>query len=208
MKHTRLLLSLTVFLLAAACNLPTGEDEAEGTRPPRATPQALLAPPAPAPGGDKWALWADGTRLRGANIWQAIVIPELDGPDFKGPGRVGPPFVQEDFDRLAALGANYVVISGPGLFTEQPPFEVDQGVVENLDNLLAMIARADMFATIAVRTGPGRSEYGLCCSGEWSARNYVNDSMWEDQAAQDAWVDMWRYAAERYRAIPSSSDIS
>ncbi|MFV2067802.1 MAG: glycoside hydrolase family 5 protein, partial [Pirellulales bacterium] len=154
------------------------------------------------PAGDKWALWADGTRLRGANIWQAIVIPDLDGLEFKGSGPVGPPFVQKDFDRLAALGANYVVISGPGLFTEKPPFEVDQGVVENLDKLLAMIARADMFATIAIRTGPGRSEAGLCCSGEPDFEPYVNETMWEDQEAQDAWVDMWRYTAERYKDNP------
>ena len=50
--------------------------------------------------GDKWDLWIGGPHLRGANIWQAIVIPELDGSEFKGPGPVGPPYAQEDFDRL------------------------------------------------------------------------------------------------------------
>jgi hypothetical protein len=151
---------------------------------------------------DKWSLWVDGPHLRGANIWQAVVIPELDGLEFKGPGPVGPPFSQEDFNRLATMGANYVSISGPGLFTETPPYTVDPGVEANLDNLLAMIAEADMFVTIGFRTGPGRSEFGLCCGGESYFEGYFNDSVWEDQAAQDAWVEMWRYTAERYRDNP------
>jgi cysteinyl-tRNA synthetase len=151
---------------------------------------------------DKWSLWVDGPHLRGANIWQAVVIPELDGLEFKGSGAVGPPYSQEDFDRLAAMGANYVSISGPGLFTETPPYEVDLGVQAHLDNLLEMIARADLFATIGFRTGPGRSEFSLCCGGESYFEDYFNDSMWQDQAAQDAWVEMWRHTAERYRANP------
>jgi hypothetical protein len=151
---------------------------------------------------DKWSLWVDGPHLRGANIWQAIVIPELDGLEFKGTGPVGPPYTQEDFDQLAAMGANYVSISGPGLFTETPPYTVDPGVETHLDNLLAMIAEANMFATIGFRTGPGRSEFGLCCGGESYFEGYFNDSVWEDQAAQDAWVEMWRYTAGRYGNNP------
>ena len=43
----------------------------------------------------KWDLWAGGeTILRGADIWQALVIPELDGPDLKGSGHVGSPYVR------------------------------------------------------------------------------------------------------------------
>ncbi len=151
----------------------------------------------------KWDLWnSEETMLRGANIWQALVIPKLDGLEFKGSGHVGPPFIQEDFDHLAALGANYVTLSGPGLFTEKPPFQVDQKVVEHIDALVEMIGKADMFVTIGFRTGPGRSEYGLCCEGEDWAWGYFNDTMWEDQAAQDAWVEMWRYTAEHYRDNP------
>ncbi|MFQ5795420.1 MAG: glycoside hydrolase family 5 protein [Candidatus Bipolaricaulia bacterium] len=152
---------------------------------------------------DKWDLWASGTTyLRGANIWQAVVIPELDGPDFKGPGPVGPPYTQEDFNRLAVLGTNYVNISHPGLFTETPPYTLDQDIQDNLDNLLSMIAKADMFAVISFRTGPGRSEFGLCCEGDPYFDGYFNDSVWQDQVAQDAWVAMWRYTAERYRNNP------
>ncbi|MFQ5613250.1 MAG: cellulase family glycosylhydrolase [Anaerolineae bacterium] len=193
----------------AAAEEVEAEDEAEESILSQA--EGEPAPPAPAgaaeaspePGMiDKWSLWVDGPHLRGANIWQAVVIPELDGNEFKGTGRVGPPYSQEDFNRLAALGANYVSISGPGLFTESPPYTVDPGVEAHLDHLLAMIAEADMFATIGFRTGPGRSEFGLCCEGDSYFEGYFNDSVWEDQAAQDAWVEMWRYTAERYRDNP------
>ncbi len=117
------------------------------------------APPPPATSGevDKWALWTRGTQLRGANIYQRRVYPELDGPDFMGHDTVGPPYTQADFDRLAALGANYVNVSHPGLFAEAPPYALDEDIQDNLDHLLDAIAQADMFAVISFRTGPGRS---------------------------------------------------
>jgi len=160
-------------------------------------------PPLPT---DKMALWnlSSGPHLRGANIYQRRVYPELDGPDFMGPGPVGPPYAQEDFDRLAALNANYVVISHPGLFAETTPYTLDQGIQDNLDNLLDMIAKADMFAVISFRTGPGRSEFTFFLEevGDWFDESYLNDAVWQDTAAQDAWVAMWRYTAERYRDNP------
>ncbi|TES91152.1 MAG: hypothetical protein E3J88_03095, partial [Anaerolineales bacterium] len=51
-------------------------------------------------------------------------------------------------------------------------------------------------------TGPGRSEYSLCCEGEDWANGYFNAEMWTDQEGQDAWVEMWRFTAEHYRDNP------
>lgn len=153
----------------------------------------------------KWDLWSGGeTTLRGMNVYQRIVYEDWDDPEEYGPGPVGPPYVQEDFDRLAALGANYVNISHPGLFTVDPPFELDGRCQANLDRLLEMIARADMFAVISFRSGPGRSEltfWGVDEDDEMG-RALLNDSVWENQEAQDAWVEMWRVTAERYRDNP------
>ncbi len=42
-----------------------------------------------------------------------------------------------------------------------------------------------MFATISIRSGPGRSEFTFL-SGDWFDDSYRNDSVWKDQAAQDA----------------------
>ncbi len=151
----------------------------------------------------KYDLWSSTTTmLRGVNIWQALVIPEVDGDIFKGSSRVGPPFSQADFDLLSSLGANYVVISAPGLFTENPPYELDVEVQRNLDAMLEMIANADMFATIAFRSGPGKAEWSLCCLNETYYRGYFNDEVWSDADAQAGWTAMWQYTAERYRNNP------
>jgi len=149
----------------------------------------------------KWSLWTQGTRLRGANIYQRRVYPELDGTNVLGPGPVGPPFTASDFEHLASLGANCVVISHPGLFTETPPYEPDPGVQANLDSLLEAIAQADLCAVIAFRTGPGRSEFSLVRggAGDWFPTNMINDAIWTNDAAQAAWAHMWRYTADRYR---------
>ncbi len=171
---------------------------------------ALAAPVTPRPksnnaaSGDKWLLWTGETDLRGANIYQRRVYPELDGPNFLGPGPVGPPYTQEDFYQLAAMGANYVNLSHPGLFAETPPFVLDMEIQSNLDALLAMVAQADMFAVISFRTGPGRSEFTFFWDGvgDWFDESYLNDSLWQDQAAQDAWVEMWRHTAQRFHGNP------
>lgn len=151
---------------------------------------------------DKWQLWNQGTQLRGANIYQRRVYPELDGPDFLGPGPLGPPYSLADFDRLAAAGANYVNISHTGIYTQDPPYVVDTEAQANLDALLAMIEQADMFAVISFRSGPGRGDFALFVGETWYPASLINHRVWTDAAAQDAWVEMWRYAAQRYRNNP------
>jgi hypothetical protein len=148
---------------------------------------------------ERWSLWINGTQLRGANIYQRRVYPEFDGTEFIGPGPFGPPYTQADFDRLASLGANYVNISGPGLFTIEQPYEVDEEAVVNLDRLLEMAAKADIFAVITFRTGPGRSEFSILGPADWLPNSLIIQTVWTDADARNAWAEMWRYAAERYR---------
>jgi hypothetical protein len=150
----------------------------------------------------KWDLWSSGeVRLRGINVYQRLIYEGWDDPERYGEGPIGPPYAQEDFDQLAALGANYVNISHPGLFSEEPPFELDEGSQANLDRLLEMIAQADMFAVISFRTGPGRSEFSFMGVDDDDpfGQSHLNDTVWEDQAAQEAWAEMWKYTADRYR---------
>jgi hypothetical protein len=151
----------------------------------------------------KWDLWSSGVKLRGANIYQRRVYPKLDG-NYLGPGPVGPPYTQDDFNRLAAMGANYVNISCPGLFREKPPYKPDPAMQNNLDRLIGMIRNADMFAVISFRTGPGRSEFTFFYdeAGTWFDRSYLNDRVWKEKSAQDAWCAMWKYTAARYRNNP------
>lgn len=155
------------------------------------------------PALDKWALWTNGARLRGANIWQRIRVPSLD-QDYLGNDYIGPPYSQADFNRLAALGANYVNLSIPGLFTERPPYQLDTQARDHLDQLLEQARQADLFVTIAFRTGPGRSDFTFYRDGAgvWYPPELLVEDVWTNQAAQDAWVDMWRYTAQRYRNHP------
>ncbi|HEX9632067.1 MAG TPA: cellulase family glycosylhydrolase [Gemmatimonadales bacterium] len=151
----------------------------------------------------KWDLWAGGvTRLRGANIWQGRNY----GGRYALVGRhaIGPRYVQEDFDAMAAAGANYVNLSHPGIFSEDPPYQPDPVIVENLDRLLEMIEAADMFAVIGFRTGPGRNEFTFARdgAGRWFTQDELNEAVWSDRAVQDAWGEMWRDAAARYRTNP------
>jgi len=157
------------------------------------------------PGFDIWDLWQDGPHLRGANIYQRRVYPELDGPTFMGPGPVGPPYTLSDLQSLSAQGANLVNISHPGLFTETPPYELDTSIQSNLDQLLDWALEADLFVVIAFRTGPGRSEFTFLLEdlGDWFDSTYLNDSVWEDAEAQAGWAAMWRYTAERYHGHPA-----
>ncbi|MCK5145217.1 cellulase family glycosylhydrolase [bacterium] len=150
-------------------------------------------------------LWSSSTQLRGANIHQRRIYTELDGPTYMGPNPVGPPYRQESFNQLAALGANYVNISHPGLFTEKPPYILDNIIQTNLDTLLARIQRAGMKAVISFRTGPGRSEFTFFWDevGDWFDTSYLNDSIWQDAAAQSAWPHMWQYTAQRYGTHPA-----
>ncbi len=154
---------------------------------------------------DKLSLWKGPTQLRGANIHQRRVYIELDGPDFMGPGPLGPPYFQSDFDEMASWGANWVNISHPGLFTEKPPYGLDTAVQKNLDAILSMIKQAGMYAVISFRTGPGRSEFTFFWdeAGDWFDESYLNDQMWNDADAQQGWIDMWHYTAQRYRDNPN-----
>lgn len=165
---------------------------------------------------DKWGLWQNGPHLRGVNIHQRRSYLDVDGA-LANVGPVIPPYSQADFDKLAAMGANYVNISHPGLYTETTPYVVDMDIQDNLDNLLQMIANANLYAVISFRTGPGRNEFIFLDEEDpgWLGFSKDINFVWPDpadasqqdeqmaQAAQDGWVAMWQYTANRYKNNPN-----
>ncbi len=151
---------------------------------------------------DKWSLWTNDTQLRGANTWQRIVVPEYDGDEFLGNDYIGPPYTQSDFDALAALGANYVNLSHPGIFTERPPYVLDEKALANLDAMVEMATNADLFVVITFRTGPGRNDFTFYRDDDWFAPEDLIENLWGDVDAQAAWAEMWRYTAEHFRDNP------
>ena len=154
---------------------------------------------------DKFSLWTNGTQLRGANVYQRIVYPDVyDDPVAWGNGPLGPNFTQEDFDALSAAGANLVILSHPGLYDDRPSYSFNQSVQDNLDRYIAMAKKADLFVVISFRTGPGRSEFTFFGVGnDTFGLTHLNDEVWKDEQAQDKWAEMWRYTAERYRNEPN-----
>ncbi|MBM3122939.1 MAG: glycoside hydrolase family 5 protein, partial [Chloroflexi bacterium] len=190
-------------LLAGAC--AGGSEDQSVAEGPAAEPESERAPVEELPASaDKWSLWTHGTQLRGANLWQRIVVPEVDGPDFLGSGYIGPPVEPSDLEALAALGANVINLSHPGLFTERLPYVVDEQAQANLDRLIDMAAQADLFVVITFRTGPGRSDFTFYRdgAGDWFDEDLLIETVWTEAEAQDAWAEMWRYTAERYRDNP------
>jgi len=170
-----------------------------------ATPISAPAPKATGYPTDAWALWQPGPWLRGANIYQRRVYPELDGVLFYGPGPFGPPYTQKDFDALAEQGANWVVLSVMGPYTVTPPYRLDPVALEHIAHLVDMAWQADLFVTLAVRSGPGRSEFSILREGlnDWFGPEYLHEEVWTEPAARMAWAEMWQTLAQRFRQHPA-----
>ena len=114
-----------------------------------------------------------------------------------------------DFQALADLGANAVTISHAGIFTEEPDangqWQLDEAIAGNLDRLLDLALDAGLYATIAFRTGPGRNEFTFLSEEDpgWLGRSLDYEALWTDAAAQAAWAEMLRAAAQRYGNHPA-----
>jgi hypothetical protein len=197
MKWYYLIVPVIVLLTLGGCSGESTTPVTTTYEPPQ-TSTALVY--------DKFSLWTDGTQLRGANIYQRIVYPDVwDEPEVWGNGPLGTVFTQEDFDTLAAAGANYVVLSHPGLYDDKSPYNLNSSVQENLDKFISMAEKADLFVVIAFRTGPGRSEFSFLevTKRDRFGKSRINNEVWKDESAQGKWVEMWRYAADRYRNHPA-----
>jgi hypothetical protein len=147
---------------------------------------AMGACPEPSALKAKWDLWSAGSCLKGANVWQMVNF---------GDRTVGPEYTTADLEALARLGANYVHLSHPGIFTERPPYVIDERVAANLDALIATAEKANLFVVISFRTGPGRNEAGF----DQNTKENALHALWTDREAQDSWAAMWKATAERYR---------
>jgi hypothetical protein len=189
MKKLLVIMFLTIStLFITGCNNST-------TKPNNNTLKQVTTTPT-----STWSLWSGGTKLRGANIYQRLVYQDIDNNSF-GPGPVGPVYIQKDFDNLSKLGANWVQIEHPGLYNEKPPYKLNIGIQNNLDKLIAMAKKSNMFVTIAFRTGPGRSEFTFFDEDDddWFPSSYRNDKVWKNKDTQTAWDEMWKYTANRYK---------
>lgn len=193
-SYTRFALIILV-LATLACSLLSsyeGED-GNGSDGNPATSTKELPPPrnvTPLPSEEKaakWALWTNGTRLRGADLHPCWVNDQGECTKY---------ITRQDVQDLRDLGANLINASYQGVYTQQPPYQVNQAALQDLDNLIAWAEDVGIYVVIHFRTGPGRNEAAI-----HAERGALSD-VWTDQAAHDGWVAMWRYTAERYHESP------
>lgn len=152
-----------------------------------AVPQSQ--PPSPAElVTDKWALWTGGVHLRGVDMHPCLLFT-VDG--------CTQPISRQDVQELRDLGANLINASYPGLFTVEPPYEVNPTALAYLDDLVGWAEEVGIFVVIHFRTGPGRNEAAITLESD------PLFAVWTEQEAHDAWVEMWRFTAERYRNSPA-----
>lgn len=154
-------------------------------------------------------LWPMGGApvLRGAVIAQRRRRKEVDGDTFGGGGAALPLYLRSDFDRLAGAGANLVVMSFPELWTVGPPWRRDAAMADLLGRQLDDAKAAGLYVVLALRSGPGRSDFIFHRDAQdsWFPARLIVDSIWREREAQAAWADMCAYAA---RLVKGRSEIA
>ena len=181
----------TLILMASACNLPSDvdiddEDKEIGVNEIKHPTSAALESCLDNPGEvkSKWDLWIGCTRLRGVDLHPCNTADHEV---------CTVPITRQDIQDLRDLGANLVNASYPGVFSVEPPYEIDPYALAHLDNLVSWAEEIGVYIVIHYRTGPGRNESAIHMD-----QDAIYD-VWMDQAAHNAFIKMWRFTAERYR---------
>lgn len=130
--------------------------------------------------------------LRGAVIAQRRRRGAVDGDAFGGGQAILPRYQRSDFEALAAAGGNLVVMSFPELWTVGPPWKRDARVADILGRQLDDAKAAGLYVVLALRSGPGRSDFVFHRdgAGSWFPEELIEDSVWRNADAQAAWGDM------------------
>ena len=136
---------------------------------------------------DKWSFWESGTQLRGANLLGCLA-GDADLTECLETNS------EQDVRDLAGYGANLLVANFETLFTCQVPAEPYAQGVETFDDYLEWADEEDMAVVLYQTIGPGRPlEIFHGDAPEQEGEVFV------DPDAREAWLDMWRWIARRYR---------
>jgi endoglucanase len=92
-----------------------------------------------------------------------------------------------DLEVLRSWGANLAEIPVMNVYDPDPPYAFRPDNLAKLDAAVKAAEEADLWVVLTCREGPGRADFN---------RSY---EIWQDAAAQDAYVRMWRQLAEHYR---------
>ncbi len=147
--------------------------------------------------------------LRGATIAQRRRRQAVDGETFGGGRAVLPAYSAREFEALAKAGANLVVMSWPELWTVQRPWKRDNAVADMMLAQMDAARAAGLFVVLGLRSGPGRSDFAFHRdgAGDWFPRALIDDSIWRDRQAQDAWGRMCAGAAKLIANRPEAAGL-
>lgn len=164
---------------------------------------ACSNPPVLAQGGRAKSLWPmrGPPALRGAVIAQRRRRVAVDGESFGGGEAVLPAYRRSDFEALAEAGANLVVMSFPEFWTVGPAMRRDPAMADILGRQLDDARAAGLFVVLALRSGPGRSDFVFHreSAGDWFPGELIVDSIWRNKDQQEAWASMCADAARLVR---------
>lgn len=97
----------------------------------------------------------------------------------------------EDFRDLREQGANAVSLNYPGPYQVEAPYGRDEVALGYLDNAVNWAEENDLYVILHFRNGPGKPEN--------SFGGGADETLWYSEEAQEKWVEMWRYVADRYK---------
>ncbi len=148
--------------------------------------------------------------LRGAAIAQRRRRIEVDGLTFGGGGPALPAYDRADFNALADAGANLIVMSFPELWTVARPWQRDQQMADVLGRQLDDARAAGLFVVLALRSGPGRSDFIFHrdAAGSWFPEALIVDAIWREADAQAAWSEMCADAARLLEGRPEVAGLN
>ncbi len=173
---------------------------------------ACSNPPIAQPPAGDHPLWprSGPPVLRGAVIAQRRRRAEVDGATFGGGGPALPAYARADFDALAAAGANLVVMSFPELWTVESPWRRDQQLADELGRQLDDAHGAGLYVVVALRSGPGRSDFIFHrdSAGSWFPESLIVDAIWREREAQAAWGEMCVDAAKLLKSRPQVAGLN
>jgi len=132
----------------------------------------------------KIVLWKKSSFLRGANLHPYKHFSPFSMRDL---------IKEKDLIELKKLGANLIVANYPGVFTYFPPYEIDSLNLKNLDEIVRLTEKLDLFLVISIRSGPGKSLL------TFFDKNLEDEFLFHDSLAQEKYIEMSKFITERYK---------
>jgi hypothetical protein len=186
--------------------------------------QPVIAQTVVTPPPRKIELWMGQTKLRGANIWQKVRT-DLDLGGWPSDANkcadhlndlTETVYTPDDFKKLRSWNANYVNISAPAPYSQKPlgdgpaaGYRPIPCLLAHLQNLVCLAQINGLYSVIGFRTGPGRSEkhFDEHDNSETRKELFAVDRRGRltklAQAAQAAWIEAWKNAANAFYGNPA-----